>query len=297
MGAVASYTLSNISATHSISATFSVSSGAGTGTGTGTGGSSSYTVSASPGPNGTVSPAGSVSVSSGSSQTFTITPTPGYSITSVLVDGASVGAVSSYTFSNVTANHTISATFALTTQSGYSITASAGSNGSISPSGAVSVNAGSNQIFAITPAAGYEVSSVLVDGTSIGSETAYTFYKVSANHAISASFAAATAPPIRRCGAEANCKRGECHGNPKRCKLHRCGRAGDSIIPVGSDRGPQRNSFRAQLGNDHLWYSHQSRSVDLSADGDRQKRVEVHIHVYSECVHLVYHGAQSQCGP
>ncbi|MDR3555728.1 MAG: hypothetical protein P4L55_13300 [Syntrophobacteraceae bacterium] len=200
VGAVASYTLSNISATHSISATFSASNGTGTGKGTGTGGSSSYTVSASPGPNGTVSPSGSVSVNSGSSQTFTLTPTPGYSIASVLVDGASVGAVSSYTFSDVMANHTISATFALTTQSHYSITATAGSNGSLSPTGAVSVRGRANQIFAITPAAGYRVSSVLVDGTSIGSETAYTFYKVSANHTISASFAAATAPPIADAG-------------------------------------------------------------------------------------------------
>jgi hypothetical protein len=54
-------------------------------------------------------------VNSGGSQILAITPASGYSISSVVVDGASVGAVSSYTFSNVTANHTISATFAAPT--------------------------------------------------------------------------------------------------------------------------------------------------------------------------------------
>ena len=47
----------------------------------------------------------------------------------MLVDGGSVGAVTSYTFTNVTANHTIAASFAINT---YTITATAGANGSIS---------------------------------------------------------------------------------------------------------------------------------------------------------------------
>jgi endoglucanase len=52
-----------------------------------------------------------VSVSSGSSKTFTITPNSGYQISKVTVNGSSVGAIGSYTFSNVTANRTIAATF------------------------------------------------------------------------------------------------------------------------------------------------------------------------------------------
>lgn len=51
------------------------------------------------------------SIKFGASQTFTITPDPGYEIADVLVDGKSIGAVSSYTFNNVTTDHTISATF------------------------------------------------------------------------------------------------------------------------------------------------------------------------------------------
>ncbi|MBZ0158207.1 MAG: hypothetical protein K8I29_18580 [Alphaproteobacteria bacterium] len=76
--------------------------------------STSYTITASAGTGGAISPSGSVSVSSGSSKTFTITPSSGYKIADVKVDGSSVGALSSYTFSNVTANRTISASFTAT---------------------------------------------------------------------------------------------------------------------------------------------------------------------------------------
>lgn len=71
------------------------------------------TITASVGPNGGITPSGSVQVAIGSSQTFTISSDVGYHIEDVLVDGASVGAVGTYTFSNVTSSHTISATFAI----------------------------------------------------------------------------------------------------------------------------------------------------------------------------------------
>ena len=58
--------------------------------------------------------AGEVSVKEGASQTFAITASEGYAIADVLVDGQSVGAVDSYTFENVTANHTIAALFTKT---------------------------------------------------------------------------------------------------------------------------------------------------------------------------------------
>ena len=47
-----------------------------------------------------------------SSQAYTITPSSGYNIASVVVDGVNQGAIGSYTFSNIQANHTIPATFA-----------------------------------------------------------------------------------------------------------------------------------------------------------------------------------------
>ena len=173
VGPVSSYTMTAVSAPHTITATFAANAPA-------------YTITASAGANGTISPSGSVSVAGGASQTFTITPASGYNVASVTVDGSSVGAVTSYPFSNVTANHTISATFAINT---YTITASAGANGTISPSGSVSVAGGASQTFTITPGSGYHVASVTVDGSSVGAVTSYPFSNVTANHTISATFA------------------------------------------------------------------------------------------------------------
>jgi hypothetical protein len=73
---------------------------------------SAFTINASAGANGTISPPGAVTVTAGAGQTFTLTPAPGYTVSEVKVDGGSVGAVTSYGFGNVTANHTISASFA-----------------------------------------------------------------------------------------------------------------------------------------------------------------------------------------
>ncbi len=67
---------------------------------------------ASAGSNGSVSPAGTSAVDYGASATYTIAPAPGYHVADVLVDGSSVGAVTSYQFINVTGAHTISASFA-----------------------------------------------------------------------------------------------------------------------------------------------------------------------------------------
>src|SRR5205814_3106797 len=140
-----------------------------------------HTVTASAGANGAISPSGAVAVNDGDSQSFTITPDAHYHVADVLVDGVSVGAVTSYTFSNVTADHTIAATFALTT---HTVTASAGANGSISPSGGVSVNDEIGTASRRAPAEHYHVADVLVDGVSVGAVTSYTFSNVTADHTI-----------------------------------------------------------------------------------------------------------------
>jgi hypothetical protein len=144
-----------------------------------------YTITATAGSGGSISHPGVNTVNSGSDMTFAITPIPGYHIDDVLVDGESAGTVATYPFSNVTDNHTIAATFAANT--GYTITASASGNGSISPSGSVSVLAGASQKFTFTPQAGYR-SAVVVDGSPMGALTSYTFTNVQAAHTISVSF-------------------------------------------------------------------------------------------------------------
>ncbi len=70
-----------------------------------------YTIKATAGTNGSISPSGWTSVRDGRDQTFTITPDKGYAVAKVLVDGKSVGAVKSYTFKNVTKDHTIEVIF------------------------------------------------------------------------------------------------------------------------------------------------------------------------------------------
>ena len=81
------------------------------GGGGGGGGYTTYSVNASAGANGSISPSGSIAASYGSSKTFTITPASGYSIYNVVVDGNSMGAISTYTFSNIGSSHTIVASF------------------------------------------------------------------------------------------------------------------------------------------------------------------------------------------
>ena len=70
-----------------------------------------FTIQAPAGSGGTITPAGLIEVPSGNNITFTIAPASGYTIQEVVVDGVGKGALPTYTFVNVTSNHTISASF------------------------------------------------------------------------------------------------------------------------------------------------------------------------------------------
>lgn len=181
VGAISSYTFSNVQTDHTISVTFR-----------------KPVITASAGTGGSISPSGAVTVNAGSNQAFTMTPSSGYSVANVIVDGVSVGAVSSYTFTNVQADHTIAVSF---TNIPLTITASAGANGSISPSGSVSVAYGGNQTFTMPPATGYHVADVLVDGISVGAVSSYNFSNVIANHTIAVTFALNTYAIVSSAGA------------------------------------------------------------------------------------------------
>ena len=149
----------------------------------------SYTITASSGANGTISPTGAVSVLQGYDKTFTMSANSGFVVGSVLVDGVSVGAVPSYTFTNVAAPHTISASFV--TLPPQTITSSVtGAGGTISPLGALGVPAGTDQTYTMTPITGYAVSNVVIDGVSQGEIYGYTFPFVIAPHTIAVSFRA-----------------------------------------------------------------------------------------------------------
>jgi len=169
-GPLTSYTFNNISGPHTISATFT---------------KITHFISASAGPEGTILPAGRVEVVHGARQTFTITPSANYHVSSLDVDGTRLGATGTYTFYEVASDHVIHANF-LANQ--HSILATAGPNGSISPSGSVIVAHGASQAFSFTPDANYEIADVTVDSISVGPVSEYTFQDVAKDHAISVAF-------------------------------------------------------------------------------------------------------------
>ena len=77
----------------------------------------------------------------------------------------------------------------------YTIKATAGTDGSISPSGDVSVREGRDQAFTITPDKGYAVANVKIDGKSIGAVKSYTFENVRRTHTIEVIFMKANGTP------------------------------------------------------------------------------------------------------
>ena len=145
-----------------------------------------YTVTYTAGANGTISGTSPQTVNQGASGTVvTAVPNRGYHFVS-WSDGVATVA---RTDTNVTANINATASFAVDT---FAITASAGANGAIDPSGSVSVNSvnsGSDLTFTINPGTGYHVQGVLVDGSSMGAVTSYTFTNLTENHTIAATFA------------------------------------------------------------------------------------------------------------
>jgi len=174
VGPVAEYTFSNVMSDHDIQATFEADQTIVT-----------HSITASCEANGSISPAGLTDVISGSDITFSIAPIANYHIKDVQVDGSSVGAVSAYTFSNVTTEHAITANFDINT---YIVTASSAPNGSISPTGSVPVVHGDSQTFTIIPDVGYQVGQLTVDSGIVAPATSYSFTSVTSGHSISANF-------------------------------------------------------------------------------------------------------------
>lgn len=176
------YTFQNVMADHTIAVTFEPIPVI------------TYTITATAGTNGTITPSGDISVVEGSDQSFTIAPNNGYRILRVLVDGVDVVdelVDGVYTFTNVVADHTITASFELIPLNTYTIVATYGPHGMITPTGSISVIEGRNQTFVLTPDEGYRIASLTVDGEDGMLDIfnmSYTFYSVNANHTIDVTF-------------------------------------------------------------------------------------------------------------
>jgi hypothetical protein len=145
-----------------------------------------YAIQANKVGNGTIFPFGTIQVNEGRDTTFTFTPATGSHLDSVVADGVNKGVISAYTYLNVHEAHSLTAYFSVNM---YSIIASAGPNGTISPSGVLTFPYNSNQTYSIIPNEGYHVSSLLVDGVSITPDTSYSFLNISESHTLHAEFA------------------------------------------------------------------------------------------------------------
>jgi len=166
------YTLSNITATHTVVVSFKIMT---------------CTVNASAGDNGSIDPTGAMTKNYGSSQMFTATPDTGYTVDKWIVDGDEVQTGgTTYTLNNITAAHTISVTFLVQT---LYITAMADANGSINPCWTFGRNYGSSQLFIATPNTGYTVDKWTVDDNDVQTGgTTYTLSNITATHTVSVTF-------------------------------------------------------------------------------------------------------------
>ena len=144
-------------------------------------------ITALAGAGGSITPPGTTAVACGGTQAYTVTPADCFAIADVLIDGISAGTGGSYSFLNVTTNHSIAATFV--PLGPYTLTASAGSGGSISPAGGTPVACGASQAYTITPDSCHTIVDVTVDGISVGPVASLNLNDVHGDHTIAATFA------------------------------------------------------------------------------------------------------------
>lgn len=116
-----------------------------------------YTITTSAGSNGSITP--SATVNYGSSKTINMSPSTGYEVNEVIVDGVNKGKITTYTFNNITDNHTISVTFKKLDEQKYTITCVTTNNGNISvtPSSATKDTIIS---ISVNPSEGYRLKQI-----------------------------------------------------------------------------------------------------------------------------------------
>ena len=167
---ISSYTFDSVRINKTISAKFKVQT---------------FTITATAGAGGSINPSGTSFVKYDSSIKYTITPNTGFVLDTLFVNGNKVDSISSYTFDTVTINKTISAKFKVQT---FTIISSAGTGGSISPSGTSFVKYDSSIKYTITPSAGFVLDTLFVNGIKVDSILSYTFDSVTINKTIFAKF-------------------------------------------------------------------------------------------------------------
>jgi len=172
-----SYTIQNVTEPQTINVTFGIIT---------------YNITISDTENGAIAPNGEngiVEVNCGEDKTFTITPDSGFMIHSVLVDGDSVGTMSSYTFQNITNNHTFGAIFDPIPEGQVIVVVNANEGGNVSSLGTQAVDHGTDFSFTATPDDCYEVVSATVNGNEVElTNGSYTIENVTEDITIDVTF-------------------------------------------------------------------------------------------------------------
>ncbi|MFA6804540.1 MAG: hypothetical protein WCR17_00935 [Candidatus Methanomethylophilaceae archaeon] len=106
-------------------------------------------------------------------------------VSSVIIDGADAGKISSYTFTDVTEGHSVSVSF---TEAVYEIEVGDVSNGTISTDGSGSVGYGDSITYTFEADDGCEIVDVIVDGVSVGNVSSYTFSDITGDHTLYVAF-------------------------------------------------------------------------------------------------------------
>lgn len=168
-GTPTTYLFNQVSANHTIEASFAINT---------------YTVTPSPGANGSMIPAVPQTVNYNQTASFTVTPDVGYHIVSVTgCNGTLNGNI--YTTEPITADCSISAAFAINT---YTVTPSPGASGSMIPAVPQTVNYSQTTSFTVAANTGYHIASVTGCDGSLNGGT-YTTGPITADCTVTASYA------------------------------------------------------------------------------------------------------------
>ena len=116
-----------------------------------------YTITTSAGSNGSITP--SATVNYGSSKTINMSPSTGYEVNEVIVDGINKGKITTYTFNNITDNHTISVTFKKLDEQKFTVNCTTVQNGNISVS-PTSATVGTKITIYVNPSEGYRLKQI-----------------------------------------------------------------------------------------------------------------------------------------
>lgn len=172
------YTISDVNAEHNLVATFT----------------ERYAVTASATEGGQIVTEGVTIVDRGESVSYVVIPDTDYRLSAIMVDGEPVDLEPGsyiYTLENIEADHTVVAVFDRIIY--HTIHIAAGENGTVDPTGAVSVVEGENLSIVVIPDDGYRVHAFVVDGRDaldelVANGYSYAFVNVTENHNVRVSF-------------------------------------------------------------------------------------------------------------